>query len=257
MRNKPNEWISIADLMTGVVGVVLLFFVMMAMLANKIESNAPTHDRADAVLGARVREAAARSGARDPEALIEDVIRGGNDREIGRWPPFFSLSEADGYYFESGRATLGSDFRNRLLNYIIPSLLDNIRDYGVDVVEVIGHTDEVPMSGTSNLDTKLIAVSNGQFDIGQLQSTDNAGLALARAVAVVQILRRDPRLRNVTILPLSAAQMIAPGDRATDGSAAASDQSRRRIEIRLRKSTNQAEAIGPGSLIRVRTQYRQ
>lgn len=45
MRNKPNEWISIADLMTGVVGVVLLFFVMMAMLAHKIEANTSSKDR--------------------------------------------------------------------------------------------------------------------------------------------------------------------------------------------------------------------
>lgn len=216
MRNKPNEWISIADLMTGVVGVVLLLFVMMAMLANKLESSGPTSARTDA------------KGKR------------------GQWPPFFSLSEAGGYYFESGRATLSSDFRNSLISDIIPKLSKNIDDYGVDVVEVIGHTDEVPMGGTSNLDKKLVAASNGRFDIGELHSTDNAGLALARAVAVVQILRRDPRLKNVTILPLSAAQMIAPGDRVADGSAASSDQRRRRIEIRLRKSTNQAEANRPG-----------
>ncbi|MDQ0248395.1 outer membrane protein OmpA-like peptidoglycan-associated protein [Sphingomonas kyeonggiensis] len=216
MRNKPNEWISIADLMTGVVGVVLLLFVMMAMLANKLESSGSTSARTDA------------KGKR------------------GQWPPFFSLSEAGGYYFESGRATLSSDFRNSLISDIIPKLSKNIDDYGVDVVEVIGHTDEVPMGGTSNLDKKLVAASNGRFDIGELHSTDNAGLALARAVAVVQILRRDPRLKNVTILPLSAAQMIAPGDRVADGSAAASDQRRRRIEIRLRKSTNQAEANRPG-----------
>jgi len=216
VRNKPNEWISIADLMTGVVGVVLLLFVMMAMLANKLESSGPTSARTDA------------KGKR------------------GQWPPFFSLSEAGGYYFESGRATLSSDFRNSLISDIIPKLSKNIDDYGVDVVEVIGHTDEVPMGGTSNLDKKLVAASNGRFDIGELHSTDNAGLALARAVAVVQILRRDPRLKNVTILPLSAAQMIAPGDRVADGSAASSDQRRRRIEIRLRKSTNQAEANRPG-----------
>ena len=31
-----------------------------------------------------------------------------------------------------------------------------VDDYNIDVVEVIGHTDEVPMAGESNLDEKLI-----------------------------------------------------------------------------------------------------
>ena len=125
---------------------------------------------------------------------------------------------------------------------MIPLLTNYIKEYGVDVVEVIGHTDEVPMVGHSNLDTRLISASTGKSDIGQLRSTDNAGLAIARAVAVVQILRADPRMKNVTILPLSAAQMIVPVDKIADGTAAASDQSRRRIEIRLRRSTQQADA---------------
>ena len=66
--------------------------------------------------------------------------------------------------------------------------------------------------------------------------------AMARAVAVVRILRADRRLREVTILPLSGAQMIVPVDRMADGSATGDDELRRRIEIRLRRTTEQARA---------------
>lgn len=194
----------------------------------------------DAELGRTAREAAKDAGADDPDEFVRDAVSKARQGKKGEWPPFFSLSEAGGYYFDSGKATLRPAFEKNLRSVVIPLLAKNIKDYEVDVVEVIGHTDEVPMVGQSNIDTKLIAASAGRFPISQLRSTDNAGLAIARAVAVVRILRSDKRLNGVTILPLSGAQMIVPVDRVADGSAAASDQSRRRIEMRLRRSTGQA-----------------
>ena len=193
----------------------------------------------DANLGREARAAAEKAGARDPRAFAREAIAKARSGKKGEWPPFFSLSEAGGYYFESGKATLRPDFKRKLQSTIIPALRQNIDDYGVDVVEVIGHTDEVPMVGTSNLDTTLIRASANQLPTEALRSTDNAGLAIARAVAVVKILRTNPRLRGVTILPLSGAQMIVPIDKVADGTASKSDQLRRRIEIRLRRSTEQ------------------
>ena len=192
----------------------------------------------DAKLGRTVREAA--SGA-DPDAYLKRAISAADRGREGEWPPFFSLSEAGGYYFDSGKATLRPQFEKSLRQTIIPMLAKSIKDYDVDVIEVIGHTDEVPMSGRSNLDSSLIAASVSRIAIADLQSTDNAGLAMARSVAVVRILRSDKRLANATILPLSGAQMIVPVDRMADGSSSRDDQSRRRIEIRLRKSTTQAQ----------------
>lgn len=199
-----------------------------------------THVMADAEVGRRVREAAASSGARDPERFVNEVVAASSRGRKGQWPPFFSLSEAGGYFFDSGKATLRPEFSRNLRDQVIPTLARSVSDYDVDVVEVIGHTDEVPMSGQSNLDADLISASVGRRLIGTLRSTDNAGLAMARAVAVVQELRADRRLRNVSILPLSGAQMIVPVDHVADGTARGDDQRRRRIEIRLRKSTQQA-----------------
>lgn len=191
----------------------------------------------DAALGRQVKDAA---GSVNPDDFLRRAISAAERGREGEWPPFFSLSEAGGYYFESGKATLRPQFEQSLRAAVIPRLVNSIKDYDVDVIEVIGHTDEVPMVGASNLDTSLIAASVDRVPIANLRSTDNAGLAMARAVAVVRVLRSDPRLANVTILPLSGAQMIVPVDRMADGNAPRDDQARRRIEIRLRKSTSEA-----------------
>lgn len=195
---------------------------------------------ADAEVGRQVREAAASSGVKDPDRFVKEVVAASTKGRKGQWPPFFSLSEAGGYFFDSGKATLRPEFERSLGSEVVPMLAKSVADYDVDVVEVIGHTDEVPMSGRSNLDAALIQASVGRVPIGALRSTDNAGLAMARAVAVVQRLRADPRLRGAAILPLSGAQMIVPVDKVASGTDRAGDQRRRRIEIRLRKSTQQA-----------------
>jgi len=192
----------------------------------------------DAALGRQVKAAA---GTADPDDFLRRAVSAAERGREGEWPPFFSLSEAGGYYFESGKATLRPQFEQSLRGSVIPRLVESIKDYDVDVIEVIGHTDEVPMVGASNLDGSLIAASVNRLPISDLRSTDNAGLAMARAVAVVRVLRSDPRLSGVAILPLSGAQMIVPVDRMADGRSPRDDQARRRIEIRLRKSTGEVE----------------
>lgn len=210
-------------------------------MRKQIEDAGPAASRDtlidDAALGRDVREAA---GKTKPDEFLRRAISAAKRGREGEWPPFFNLSEAGGYYFDSGKATLRPQFEKSLRATIIPRLAESIKDYDVNVIEVIGHTDEVPMVGQSNLDSSLIAASGGRVAIAELRSTDNAGLAMARAVAVVRVLRSDPRLTGIAILPLSGGQMIVPVDRMASGAASRDDQSRRRIEIRLRKSTTEA-----------------
>lgn len=194
----------------------------------------------DAAIGRDVRKAAEKEGVADPRKFARDLASNANRSRKGEWPPFVSLSEAGGYYFDTGKATLRPEFESNLVSKVIPMLARSLSDYDVDVIEVIGHTDEVPMVGQSNLDSQLVAAAAGRVPISGLRSTDNAGLAMARAVSVVHVLRADPRLARAAILPLSGAQMIVPVDRMADGSAGGSDQQRRRIEIRLRRSTTEA-----------------
>ena len=161
-----------------------------------------------------------------------DTVRG-----IGHtWPPIINLSEADGYYFATGSADLTPDFEMALNTVLVTRLLEIAESFDVDVIEVIGHTDEQPVSNrVSNLDRSLPSVTLGS-STGVLQWADNAGLGLARALAVVKVLSFDPRLRAFRILPLSAAQLIGTDGKLTRWDGRGDVRERRRIEIRMRKS---------------------
>ncbi|HUG61567.1 MAG TPA: hypothetical protein VMP03_06960 [Methylomirabilota bacterium] len=152
-------------------------------------------------------------------------------------PPILILREDRGYYFETGSAVPSEAFAARLHDETAAELARLIRDYDVDVIEVIGHTDERPVANrTSNLDETLLgAVRGGPIDA--MVPSDNAGLGLARAVAVARELRSDPRLSDRQILPMSAAQLIGTDGALIRGDTRGDVRERRRIEIRLRRST--------------------
>ncbi|MEI9431724.1 hypothetical protein [Mesorhizobium sp. Cs1299R1N3] len=164
------------------------------------------------------------------------------------WPPIISLSELDGYNFDIGSAELSDRFRTRLRD-LSKTIAGIATSYGVDVIEVIGHTDEQAMSGqSSNMDKGLQPVLAGKVEIGTLHPADNAGLGLARAISVTSILREMPELKGFTILPMSGGQLILPGDHLTNGAQAGDVKARRRIEIRVRQRSRETDlAAGVGS----------
>ncbi|MFX9020023.1 hypothetical protein ABTN35_20460, partial [Acinetobacter baumannii] len=61
-----------------------------------------------------------------------------------KWPPIITLSEADGHFFESGSSELSPQVRAALTEKIVGRLLNIIGQYDVNVIEVVGHTDEQP-----------------------------------------------------------------------------------------------------------------
>ena len=102
-------------------------------------------------------------------------------------------------------------------------------------MEVIGHTDEQPLSrSNSNMDKNSINVLASKAAVSTLVPADNAGLGLARAISVANVLKANAALEGITVLPLSAAQLILPGDMLTLGEAG-DVETRRRIEIRIRR----------------------
>jgi flagellar motor protein MotB len=154
------------------------------------------------------------------------------------WPPIINLSEAGGYFFATGSAELTPSFAQELRTVVVDKLLEIAESYDVDVIEVIGHTDEQPVNSRySNLDRSLATVTTGS-SAGVLQWADNAGLGLARALSVVERLSADQRLKNFRILPLSAAQLINTDGRITRWDNKGDVRERRRIEIRMRKSVS-------------------
>jgi outer membrane protein OmpA-like peptidoglycan-associated protein len=172
------------------------------------------------------------------ERQLVDEIKKLNDK-----PPIISLEEQQGYKFESGDASLTPAFREKLTREKVPELIRYANTYSVNVIEVIGHTDEIPV-GTriSNLDSLLIPFLQsgiaGPDPTQQLQATDNAGLGMARAAAVARYLLADPSLKalKMRILPLSGAQVIDVNDTLSSGSDQREDRNRRRIEIRARRA---------------------
>jgi flagellar motor protein MotB len=169
-----------------------------------------------------------------PPKPVEDA----DSKKGHNWPPIINLSEAGGYYFATGSAELTPNFATELRTVVVDKLLEIADSYDVDVIEVIGHTDEQPVNGrASNLDRALSSVTSGSSGAGVLQWADNAGLGLARALSVVERLSADPRLKTFRILPLSAAQLIGTDGRITHWDSHGDVRERRRIEIRMRKST--------------------
>ena len=199
-------------------------------------------------LTSAIDEAAKTTPKLTPEqvvALIEKGIAASkpqnkSDRGNGQhdWPPIINLSEAGGYYFATGSAVLTPDFAIALRTVVIARLLQIAESFDVDVIEVIGHTDEQPVTNRfSNLDRHLASVTLGGTDGAVLQWADNAGLGLARALAVVKVLSSDARLAAFRILPLSGAQLIDTNGRLTHWDEQGDVRERRRIEIRMRKSS--------------------
>lgn len=175
-----------------------------------------------------------------PEALsmaLAQVSGAGEKSGKNIWPPIITLAD-DGYSFSLGSAEITSAFSEKLRGETGQQLASLLDQYGVDVIEVVGHTDELSIKprGPSNLDKMAIGALTGTTASGDLIPADNAGLGLSRAIAVASTLRALPQLAGVKIIPYSAAQLVMPGDSVADGSQAGDQKQRRRIEIRLRRS---------------------
>lgn len=149
-------------------------------------------------------------------------------------PPIIVLTEAEGYSFETGKAEITPEFSEALTTKIIPALNAFAEQYNCDVIEVIGHTDGQRVASRSNLDTYLSRTLNG--DIVPLTPGSNADLGLMRAWSVIRYLREIKAFQGKVFYGYSAGQAILPDGRYTAPYGMAPNPSRRRIEIRLRRS---------------------
>jgi outer membrane protein OmpA-like peptidoglycan-associated protein len=155
-------------------------------------------------------------------------------RFVNQKPPIIRLSDEADFRFATGSYSLTPQFKDQLTNDKLPEIERTIRCYGIDTVEVIGHTDFAPNSGSSNLDSfqgnKNLILS------GKALSGSNADLGLLRALSVERFL--ESRLRTsfpkVEYYSYSASSYVDPAITAVSSSA--NQQSKRRIEIRFTRS---------------------
>jgi flagellar motor protein MotB len=180
-----------------------------------------------------------KDGSQLSKYSIKALIQKGLDAIAGhQWPPIIDLSEANGHYFKTGSAELAPDFRRELMTSVPERIAHLIQQYDVDVIEVVGHTDEQPIGfRPSNLDQGLSSVLRSGAPIGTLVPADNAGLGLARAVSVVTVLRQSNLLARYKLIPLSGAQLVNTDETLALAGMPGDVPERRRIEIRLRKSS--------------------
>ncbi|NEQ16111.1 MAG: flagellar motor protein, partial [Moorea sp. SIO3E2] len=159
-------------------------------------------------------------------------------------PPIIVIKDQGAYRFDSGSAEIPSAMKDYIRQQIVPAIESNAKDYEINVVELIGHTDGQPNLGAGNIDQTIGNVVNKNSSISQLRPGSNADLGLMRALAVVQLLReiqsKEGRLKGLQFRAYSAAQLILPNGKIAPISLK-DDQTRRRIEIRftrLGKVTN-------------------
>ena len=218
-----------------------------------LRANAIDVDKAirDAQIVEAINRAMAKPGQLQvsTQTILDTIERGKSGPGGHQWPPIIRMSEADGYYFKTRSAELSPSFRVALMTETPVEILQYIKKYDVDVIEVVGHTDERPIGARqySNLDRDLTSVLQNTEDVASLIPADNAGLGLARAVSVVSVLRQSPLLAAYKMIPLSGAQLVNTDETlALDGSPQDILQ-RRRIEIRLRKSAAPDLTAGIGA----------
>jgi hypothetical protein len=136
-------------------------------------------------------------------------------------PPILNLTEREGFRFASGSYVISDDFMTKLR-----SKAQEIKKLGEEhharVVEVVGHTDSVPIRSTqqtadrklpSSLDQKLNAYLSGTLSGDKaIEMVDNVGLGMMRTASVVRALQEMPELQRSAFifLAMSAGQTIGP-----------------------------------------------
>jgi hypothetical protein len=170
-------------------------------------------------------------------------------------PPIVPLKEADDYNFKIGGTQLSEEFKNKLRYKVLPKLETIFKDYDVNVIEIIGHTDEVPVQSKiikSNLDKHIKSVLYGNKPIEDLDYVSNVELGLIRALSVKLFLqkiiskRSSTKLSNVEFRIYSAGQLVLPDEYSTSQARlpyeystknmrTKRDEARRRIELRFTK----------------------
>lgn len=152
-------------------------------------------------------------------------------------PPIIVIKDEGAYRFASGSAEISQEMLNYILKQIVPEIETRTKQYGINVVEIIGHTDgQANGQVRSNLDVNLENVVSGNIPVGNLQAGSNADLGLMRALSVVKALRdiqtKENRLSGLSFRAYSAAQLILPNGQFA-AIARQDDVTRRRIEIRF------------------------
>ena len=150
--------------------------------------------------------------------------------------------------FESGKAALTEQF---VLGF--EGKINEIEAIAArcdcDVIEIIGHTDGAIFTRdlrTSTLDRDLLdSLEDGTPE--RVTPTSNVELGMLRAASIVDLLRKGKqsgRLSHIEFIRFySAGQAIMPDGTVASAKDLTEDPTRRRIELRISRSTGEDEPV--------------
>jgi outer membrane protein OmpA-like peptidoglycan-associated protein len=167
-------------------------------------------------------------------------------------PIVLGLDEVKGFRFDPGSADLTPDFKEKLEGDVLSKIKEVVQNYGIEVLEIVGHTDGKSVSSPDgNLDKSLNDLQLDLIDhkfVPSLKAGSNADLGLMRALSVASYLHdltslsEDPQIRSLVFRTYSAAQLIDPKEDVIRGAPDLDIGERRRIELRFtRKSISLRE----------------
>lgn len=167
-------------------------------------------------------------------------------RAINEKPPIVPLPDSEKFRFPTGGYTLSRDFRKALAEEKIPIIRNYLRCYGVDTIEVIGHTDRQPNNGISNLDFAFKDPKNLSLG-GHLKAGSNIDLGFLRATAVRNALESqlDSEFPDIIYRVYSAGSLVDPASDKSVVNATLDDKSRRRIEVRFTRTKDSGIKAAP------------
>jgi hypothetical protein len=158
-------------------------------------------------------------------------------RTINERPPVIQLPDNEKFRFPSGDYQLSEAFLSALETEKIPEIRKALTCFGVDTIDIIGHTDGQPNSGNGNLDTAFLAGKGALGLRKELRAGSNVDLGLLRAIAVQRAieLKISKDLPDVLYRVYSAGSIINV-DGVMEPVTNRDDRQRRRIEIRFTRS---------------------
>jgi hypothetical protein len=155
-------------------------------------------------------------------------------RAMNAKPPVIKLEDTADYRFGTGSFLLSRSFKASLHDRAIPQIKNTIKCYGIDTIEIIGHTDGRPGGSFSNLD-KMIGQAAKTSELEKLIAGSNIDLGFLRGMSVkseIQSALNKSGLNTLGYRVLSAGSTISPNGIFLPGRKI-DEKSRRRIEIRF------------------------
>lgn len=191
----------------------------------------------------------------DPSQWADLIARGKEASSLlekSNAPPHIIMSETRGFSFPSGSSKLSGEFREKLSNEVVAHIEQAIHDHHINLIEVIGHTDGVPVKrGTKEIDGTLETIAGEAYNPAREPRAvqgSNTDLGMLRALEVVKLLKQlryEGKLKEIDpdtgFRAYSSGQLTLVDGKLSNGQSRGDDSARRRIEIRLTRLGEQIQ----------------